>query len=631
MNVIERLKISTVGQLARVPDSDLLGIVNFGKKSLREVRSKIALLNSRGFVQWPTQQQNPGRLNSQITRTARRLRRLKNAKTLLSNDPLFGHLIREMNLEAKNAREAADKIISRRMDPVDPRPLARRLAELVKIVQEGNRMSLEAALWSLTGGLGSERNRRIIISHLGWDGKPPRTLEAVGQAHNMTRERVRQICKRIENVRSSRPFAPALDRALNVVALAAPALTKEIEEHLFQRRLTTSGFSVESIVAAARDLGRQPPFCIEMLHGHRVVVPVDSGGLLDRIDHAARRAISHWGVATVQDIAAGTGTAASLTQKLLPVLCVFEWLDECSGWFWIANTSRNSLLTQVRKILAASPCIDVGELRTGVGRHHRKRGFAPPRRVLLELCRQQPWCRVGDERIEAAALLKPNEILSDTEQIILRVFKEHGPVLPRAKFEQLCLDAGMNHHSFGVFLTYCPLICRHAIGVYGLRGAEVPVGQVESLMPRRINQSKLIVDYGWMSDRAVQVLYRLSKGMLTNGIVSIPSALKAFVQRRFALMTGDNCKIGTLAVKDTSGWGLGPFYTRRGGEPGDYLSIVFNLRDGIATVQIGDVSLMDELANSRMKPANSEMIASPLHRPTAGPVQLELRSGESPL
>jgi hypothetical protein len=85
--------------------------------------------------------------------------------------------------------------------------------------------------------------------------------------------------------------------------------------------------------------------------------------------------------------------------------------------------------------------------------------------------------------------------------------------------------------------------------------------------------------------------------MLSNGIVSIPAALKAFVQGRFGLMTDDNSKIGTLAVKDNSGWGLGPFFTRRGGEPDDYLSILFDLSQRVATVRIGDASLLDELAN----------------------------------
>jgi len=374
-----------------------------------------------------------------------------------------------------------------------------------------------------------------------------------------------------------------------------------------------AGYCLAALVPAARELGRERRCTVEMLHGHHVVVPANNGGFVDRVDRVARAHIRHWGVATVEDVAAAADTAVSITQKLLPILPGFKWLDESSGWFWIANTPRNSLLTQIRKILAASPCIDVGELRTGVGRHHRKKGFAPPRRVLLELCRQTPWCRVEGDSVTAAAPLDASEILSDSEQIILKVLKEHGPVIQRVRFEKLCLDAGMNHHSFWVFLSYCPLICRHATGVYGLRGSEVPVGLVESLAPKRTGKSKLIIDYGWTEDREVQILYRVSAGMLASGIVSIPAALKAFVQGRFALMTGDDSKIGTLVVKDNSGWGIGPFFTRRGGEPGDYLSVVFDSSRRIATVEIGDASLTDQFGDpistvEESSPAESEAI-----------------------
>jgi hypothetical protein len=40
---------------------------------------------------------------------------------------------------------------------------------------------------------------------------------------------------------------------------------------------------------------------------------------------------------------------------------------------------------QVEKILSACKRIHVCELRAGVSRHHRREGFAPPQRVLLQL------------------------------------------------------------------------------------------------------------------------------------------------------------------------------------------------------------------------------------------------------
>lgn len=131
------------------------------------------------------------------------------------------------------------------------------------------------------------------------------------------------------------------------------------------------------------------------------------------------------------------------------------------------------------------------------------------------------------------------------------------------------------------------VIERFAQGVYGLRGSAVPPGLAESLAPRR-SKSKLIRDYGWKDDGRIEVCYRLSKAVLSNGIVSIPAGIRQYVQGRFKLKTADGVEVGNLVAKDTSAWGLGPFFRRRGGEPGDLLTIRFDLKQRFAVVELGD-------------------------------------------
>jgi hypothetical protein len=67
-------------------------------------------------------------------------------------------------------------------------------------------------------------------------------------------------------------------------------LADEIEGQLVQRRLTNTGFSLVSLGAAARDLGREPRFIVELFHEHCIVIPSNSEGFLDRIDQVARGA-----------------------------------------------------------------------------------------------------------------------------------------------------------------------------------------------------------------------------------------------------------------------------------------------------------------------------------------------------
>jgi len=331
------------------------------------------------------------------------------------------------------------------------------------------------------------------------------------------------------------------------------------------------------------------------LHGQRLVVPSTRGELLHQVCDKARASVSHWGVANVEDLAATTNNSSSVVRQLLAFVPRLKWLDELSGWFWIPDVPRNSLLTPIRKILAVSPTTDVRELRAGVGRPHRQKGFAPPRRVLLELCRQLAWCRVDGNTITATESQDPDEVLSGSERLIFKVLSAHDAVLERTELEKLCLEAGINRNSLWIYITYSPIISRYAPGVYGLRGADIPAGLVERLIPKRSSKSKVLLDYGWTKGHNLRVIYRLSAGILSNGIVSVPAALKSFLQGKFALVTADNSPTGTLVARNSTAWGLGPFFRRRGGEPGDYLSILFDLSRRVAVAELGDVSLAEEL------------------------------------
>jgi hypothetical protein len=577
-------------KLSNLTVGDVLEIPAFGKKSLVDLLTSLESL-SRPSSRVPIQRIQ---LDRRIHQAASKLLRLTGAARIRDSDPRFGHLIRVIGLAAKNARDAAEILLSGKAVPVDGALVVRCLLDLIKGIRAARRITLEDELWDVTREFGDERDRRIIVKRLGWEGRPPKTLEAVGEQYGITRERVRQICDRVEDLRKLDAFVPVLDRVIATVEGAAPGIADDIERELVRAGLTRQTFNLDSLYETANSFGRKARFTIETLHGQRFVVPSAQCGLLHDIRDKATASIRHWGVANVEDLAAATNSTSSMVRQLLPFVPGFKWLDEPSGWFWIPDVPRNSLLTPIRKILAVSPSIDIGELRAGVGRPHRRKGFAPPRRVLLELCHQLSWCRVDGNKVAITQSQDPNEVLSESERLLFEVLRAHGPVLQSTEFEKLCLEAGMNRNSFWIFLTYCPIITRYASGVYGLRGADIPAGLVERLVPKRVGKSEVMIDYGWTKDRNLRFVYRVSAGILSNGIISVPGALRTFLDGNFTLMTADNAPAGTLVVRGYTAWGLGPFFRRRGGEPGDYLSVVFNLSRRIAVVEVGDASLVEQ-------------------------------------
>jgi len=108
-------------------------------------------------------------------------------------------------------------------------------------------MSLEEELSDLLrcahlgGSALTERNHRLMVQLLGWDGHGGSTLQQVGDTEGITRERARQILRRAVNKLEGRQiFAPTLDRALSFLA-EQQALPLEA----VARRLAEEGFAKE--------------------------------------------------------------------------------------------------------------------------------------------------------------------------------------------------------------------------------------------------------------------------------------------------------------------------------------------------------------------------------------------------
>jgi hypothetical protein len=449
-------------------------------------------------------------------------------------------------------------------------------------------------------GLRMERNAGIVMEYLGLDGSGGATLKAIGDKYGLTRERVRQICNR--TTRGLKPLSsvpPLLQRTLDFVSQRLPAEAGKLETQLQREGLTRGPFRLEGLASAVKLLDSTPPFEIEEIDGRRMVVHPERVRMGRRTIFLARKAVERFGVSTVADVAARVTQAMSAVAPAEFVIGVlegrqeFEWLDREAGWFWIRSLAKNRVLNRIRKILSVTEVIDVGELRSGIARHHAMDGYAPPRRVLLELCRRLPYCQVEGSFVRARPGLDWQAVLRGTELTMAKILKEHGPIMQRAKFEELCLGAGMKRATFYAYLDYSPIVERYASGVYGLRGASVPPGVAESLIPHNERPPSVRLGHGWTNDRKIWIGYRLSDAMTKNGAFSVPSGLKKFLQGNFTLKAADGNVMGTLSIRENSGWGLGPFYRRRGGEAGDTLLIVFDLNRQEALVGVGDEAILE--------------------------------------
>jgi hypothetical protein len=304
----------------------------------------------------------------------------------------------------------------------------------------------------------------------------------------------------------------------------------------------------------------------------------------------ARTLISHYGLGKVADLCdrvqeeANVELDTSSVRNVLGVLKSLRWLDDESEWFFFDELPRNHLVRLITKVLSVAPCIHVNEMRSAIASDYRGMGFAPPKSVVLEFCKVSCRCQIDGDNIIATQPSSVTQVLSASELLIYLVLAEHGPLLHRSDLERRCIARGMNPNTFLNYVHKLPILARYGSGVYGLRGAPVTPGDIERCIPpakRRLH------DHGWTANAQPWLAVELSPATLSSGVLGVPSAIGRFIAGRYLLRTLDGSEIGTFVVSGAAGWGLSPFFRRRGGEAGDVVVLTFELQRREAIVRLG--------------------------------------------
>ena len=185
---------------------------------------------------------------------------------------------------------------------------------------------------------------------------------------------------------------------------------------------------------------------------------------------------------------------------------------------------------------------------------------------------------------------------------------------PEARRE--CLSRGMNPNTFGVYLTYTPIIERLAYGVYALRGSDVDPALVAAARDRLGKSGpKALQDYGWTGDKAVWLGYVVTESLERSLVLSVPQGVLSVIGgKKFSLLTVDGADVGTLGVGEKGqAWGIGPYARRRGLEVDDALVLAIDTGLECALIQSGPIELLDEYQEGRGRgPASIlEQLTSP--------------------
>jgi len=476
-------------------------------------------------------------------------------------------------------------------NPEGPRSLA--LAESLPRIREraSNIASepLDTALIRLAGSSGaSERDVGMVCARLGWRGGEGQTLQEIADRFSVTRERVRQVVKRIvDHIRVA--YVPQVERAVQVVTDSAPLQAIDVGPLLVDQGLSSIPIEASSLQATAEILGYEVTFEIDPGDGVPYVLAqgsVASGPILS----VARRQSGRTGATNVEEVCAeladqDQGLAVEDALRILVGSPKVEFLVD--HWFWMPGipADRNRLRNVARRMLSVTPALDLSTIRQGVRRRYRfmRIDLVPPTPVLEGFFSVHPEFRIDEH--------------GEVERTFVEVLRSvPAGLMDRTELEEAVTGRGVNPSTFSVFTTYSPILDHPALNVWCLRGHAADPAKLEALLaavatrPRR----RRTLAYGWDDDGKLSLTVEIPS--VSGPVIGIPSAIARYVAgRQFDAQTIEGMPTGTVAISEEgSSWGYGQLLRRRGAEVGDVMTLKFDLVTRTVTLSLGDDSALDD-------------------------------------
>jgi DNA-binding transcriptional MerR regulator len=252
--------ISCLAELSNLTIGEVMSRPNFGVKSLADLLKTIEPVICETELPRDTAE----RLSPSLTRAASRLVNSRFSQAIRCDDPRMRDLLGELLCSANNTSSeepldltatldaSAHRVVTRSRDPADPPAIEELIRRIRFTIAQLTRMKLEDELRTVTIRYVSRGRVDMVLKLLGWDGGCPLTLESTGRPFGISRQRVHQLQQAFKaRSRHSAAFLPVLARTIEFIAKHAPVPADRLERLLLVRRLTKTGFPVETIGEAA--------------------------------------------------------------------------------------------------------------------------------------------------------------------------------------------------------------------------------------------------------------------------------------------------------------------------------------------------------------------------------------------
>lgn len=443
-----------------------------------------------------------------------------------------------------------------------------------------------------------ERNVDMLSSLLGFDGRPPKTLETVGRVYNLTRERVRQISDRAQRrFRVTWCPTPRLDDVLQLLEELEPTSAARFTETLIRRGYARTQIHPQAVIEFAEFAAKKTDVGRVLLGAEEIYSSAPSERLIRQCASELRRATSAMGCTSLDRLAIVVGVPLDETDRIRAILEILSetiWLGPEKMWAMSSRPTRNRVANMAEKIFVVTESITLPELRRCLSRSYRL-ATVPTADALVALLELKGIATSDGDSMHRLRLFS-TDCLGSVELPFFLAFKEHGSPLSRERLEDICVDQyGVHPTSFWIYLSYSPVVIKLAPGVYALAGADVTPGAVEDVR-LRTKTAQTPSEHGWTQKGELWCVTQLDRNNVRSGNRFIPAYVARLTNGDWACSVAGELAAGVVTVEQGLARGVALAFSLAGAENGDLARFTFDLQRRSVEVRVGGSELNEDAA-----------------------------------
>lgn len=359
---------------------------------------------------------------------------------------------------------------------------------------------------------GVKLERHISMFMMRYGGMEGYSLQQVGDAFEVTRERVRKICEEILIAIRMRPAAmPALAKVMAKAAAITPLPLDAANEQLAP--LLGAGVGISAAIDFAQAVGRDTPAKASALYSRagsgRTAIPVlqaeDEKSIWIELAYTlARRDCSAVGCSSLVRVMGllaleGVTVTRKALLSVLELLPDYRLLDGANGWFCLSGEAC-LVAARMRKLLSVTKgSVHLDTLMVALTSDDRllmegPTGISlPPKHIMRSMLATWPWLTCNRyNRFTAKQEISCTDQLAPMEARALEVLTRFDGIATRTDLlEVLVNEDGYSNPALSTLLATSPVLCRVEHSIYRHNGLALSSQGLAKARSRRSQQSTL--------------------------------------------------------------------------------------------------------------------------------------------